>query len=44
MNNTAIALPRFLIALIENYQNPDGSIRIPKVLQDYMGKDLIKNF
>lgn len=44
MNNTAIALPRFLIALIENYQNKDWSIRVPKVLQDYMGKSIIKNF
>ena len=44
MNNTVLASPRFLIALIENYQNADGSIRIPKVLQEYMGKDLIKNF
>ena len=44
MNNTAIALPRFLIPLIENYQNSDGSIRIPRVLQDYMGKQTIKNF
>lgn len=44
MNNTAIALPRFLIALIENYQQADGSILIPKPLQEYMGKDRIKNF
>lgn len=44
MNNTVLACPRFLIALIENYQNPDGSIRIPTVLQPYMWKDVIKNF
>lgn len=37
LNNTAIATPRFLIALIENNQNADGSINIPAVLQDYMG-------
>ena len=37
LNNTAIATPRFLIALIENNQNEDGSINIPKVLQPYMG-------
>jgi seryl-tRNA synthetase len=36
MNNTAIATPRVLIALIENNQTVDGKIRIPKVLQPYM--------
>ena len=41
MNNTAIATPRFLIALIENHQTADGRIRIPKVLQPYMGKEFI---
>lgn len=44
LNNTVIASPRFLIALIENYQNADWSIRVPAVLQDYVGKDIIKNF
>ena len=37
LNNTAIASPRILIALIENYQRADGSVGIPKVLQPYMG-------
>ncbi len=41
MNNTAIATPRVLIALIENNQTADGKIRIPKVLQPYMGKEVI---
>lgn len=40
-NNTVIACPRFLIALIENNQNADGSINIPEVLQPYMGKKKI---
>ena len=42
MNNTAIATPRVLIALIENNQTADGKIRIPKVLQPYMGKEVIE--
>jgi len=42
LNNTMAASPRLLAAIIENYQNEDGSIRIPKVLQNFMGKDLIK--
>ncbi len=41
MNNTAIATPRILIALIENNQQPDGSIKIPDVLVPYMGKEFI---
>ncbi|HUD20234.1 MAG TPA: serine--tRNA ligase [Patescibacteria group bacterium] len=42
LNNTAIASPRILIAILENYQQKDGSIRIPKVLQPFMGKEVIK--
>ncbi len=41
MNNTAIATPRILVALVENNQTADGRIRIPKVLQPYMGKEFI---
>jgi seryl-tRNA synthetase len=37
LNNTVIASSRGVIALIENNQNEDGSINIPKVLQPYMG-------
>ena len=37
LNNTCVATPRGLIALIENNYQKDGSIRIPKVLQPYMG-------
>jgi seryl-tRNA synthetase len=37
LNNTALASSRALVALIENNQNKDGSINIPKVLQSYMG-------
>jgi seryl-tRNA synthetase len=37
LNNTVIASPRAIIAIMENNQNEDGSINIPKVLQPYMG-------
>ena len=37
LNNTVVATPRGLIALIENNYQKDGSIKIPKVLQPYMG-------
>lgn len=42
LNNTAIATPRILISIFENYQQKDGSVKIPSVLQKYMGKELIE--
>jgi len=42
LNNTAIAGPRILIPIIENNQQEDGSIKIPKVLQKYFGKEIIQ--
>jgi len=43
LNATAIATPRILVSLVENYQQPDGSIKIPEVLKKYMGnKEFIK--
>ena len=43
LNNTAIATSRALVAILENYQNKDGSITIPSVLVKYMnGKKKIK--
>lgn len=41
LNGTAYAISRALIALLENHQQSDGSIRIPKVLQPWVGKELI---
>ncbi|MBI4812673.1 serine--tRNA ligase [Candidatus Falkowbacteria bacterium] len=37
LNGTAVAVPRALVAILENYQQKDGSIKIPKVLRKYMG-------
>ena len=37
LNNTVVASPRGLIAVIENNYQEDGSIKIPKALQPYMG-------
>lgn len=37
LNNTVVAPPRMLIALLENHYQPDGSVVIPKVLRPYMG-------
>lgn len=37
LNNTGIALPRAIVPVIENHQNADGSVNIPKALQPLMG-------
>ncbi|MCY4401075.1 MAG: serine--tRNA ligase [Candidatus Poribacteria bacterium] len=37
LNASGTALPRVVIALLETYQNPDGTVRVPAVLQPYMG-------
>ena len=43
LNNTVVATPRGLIAVLENNYQEDGSVKIPKVLQPYMGgKEVIK--
>ncbi|MDD4873474.1 MAG: serine--tRNA ligase [Dehalococcoidales bacterium] len=42
LNGSGLALPRVVIAVIENYQQADGSISVPKVLQPYMDVKVIK--
>lgn len=41
LNGTVLAMSRAPIAILENYQNADGSVTIPAVLRPYMGKDKI---
>lgn len=42
LNNTVIASPRILIAILENYQQKDGSVMVPEILRPYVGSDVIK--
>ncbi len=42
LNNTAVAAPRILVSLVENFQQADGSIKIPDVLVPYFGKSVIQ--
>jgi seryl-tRNA synthetase len=42
LNGSALAVGRTLVAVLENYQNRDGSVRIPEVLQDYLHATLLK--
>lgn len=41
LNNTAIAMPRVLSMLVENYQQADGTIKVPEVLIPYVGKEIL---
>jgi seryl-tRNA synthetase len=41
LNGSGLALPRVLIAVLENYQQPDGSVLVPEALCPYMGADTI---
>lgn len=44
LNNTALAMPRVITQIVENYQKNDGSIKVPDALIPYMGKEEIKKF
>ncbi len=37
LNGSALALPRVFVAIVENYQQPDGSVVVPEVLRPYLG-------
>ena len=41
LNGTAIPTPRILVSLIENFQQPDGTIKVPPILVKYFGKEVI---
>ena len=41
LNGSGLALPRVMIAVLETYQRPDGSVTIPEVLRPYVGMDAI---
>ena len=43
LNNTALAMPRILTQIAENYQRADGKITVPEVLRGYLGKDVMGN-
>jgi seryl-tRNA synthetase len=42
LNGSGLAVGRTMIAVLENYQQKDGSVKVPVVLQPYMGTDVIK--
>jgi seryl-tRNA synthetase len=42
LNGSGLAVGRTLVAVLENHQNPDGSVNVPAVLQPYMGLSVLK--
>ena len=42
LNGSGLALPRIMIAIMENYQQADGSIAVPEILQDFMHTNIIR--
>jgi len=42
LNNTALATPRILVMLLENHQNEGGTVRVPKAVQPYFGKERLE--
>lgn len=42
LNGSGLAVGRTLVAILENYQNEDGTVTVPEVLRKYMGTDIIK--
>lgn len=42
LNGTAFAIGRVLAAILENYQQADGSVQVPEILQSYLGKEVLK--
>lgn len=42
LNGSGVAIGRTVAAILENYQNADGSVTVPEVLREYMGTDVIK--
>lgn len=41
LNGSGLAVGRTMAAILENYQQPDGTVRIPKALQPYLGREVL---
>jgi seryl-tRNA synthetase len=42
LNGTLCAVPRVIVALLENHQRADGSVAVPEVLQPYLGTNVLQ--
>ena len=43
LNGTLVAVPRMIVAILENHQNADGSVNVPKSLQPFLGVDKLES-
>jgi seryl-tRNA synthetase len=41
LNGTLVAIPRMIVAVLENHQNADGSVNVPQALRPFIGKDVL---
>ena len=41
LNGTLVAIPRMIVAVLENHQNADGSVNVPQALRPFLGKDVL---
>jgi seryl-tRNA synthetase len=41
LNGTLVAVPRMIVAILENHQNQDGSVNVPKALRPFLGVDTL---
>lgn len=41
LNGTLVAIPRMIVAILENHQQPDGSVRVPAALRPFLGVDTL---
>jgi seryl-tRNA synthetase len=42
LNGTLTAIPRTIVAILETHQQADGSVRVPKALQKWLGRELLE--
>jgi seryl-tRNA synthetase len=42
LNGTLVAIPRTIVAILENHQRADGSVVVPTALRPYLGRDLLE--
>lgn len=42
LNGTLTAIPRTIVAILETHQQPDGSVRVPKALQKWLGREVLE--
>jgi seryl-tRNA synthetase len=42
LNGTLCAMPRIIVAILENHQQADGSVVVPEALRPYLGRDVLE--